>query len=451
LKNSQMRTDYDAIIVGGGPAGSTAAILLARAGWSVAVIEKQVFPRRKVCGECIAATNLSLLHELGIGLQFDSLAGSELRSVGLFAGEEMLQADLPAFAELLHPWGRALGREHLDTLLLERAAASGAQIWQPWTLKRMERDRNHGRICHVVNAELDATATVSAPVLIAAHGSWEPDPFAEQHKHRTHRNSDLFAFKGTFRDSRLAPGLLPVLAFPGGYGGMVLGDHDLLTFAFCPACPRHWPRKHTLHSTARAFVVRWQMRAWRRRGWPSGLSGPAFVCRGGPMAYSRSAMPPERRIRFLARASAWRSSRLGCCARCSFHAAARLSQISAVMKSAVTTLQIGAAASRLASVSPRCLRTSRCVLTPSARRCPCSDVGPHYSPSARGWVQKYVEWLKLTIFPNALRIDDRGRDFLLTHTPAAPSTRNQGRARNIRQRFCVRFQFSNCRFEMRSA
>ena len=42
-----MQHHYDIIIMGAGPAGSTAAILLARAGWSVALIEKQAFPRRK--------------------------------------------------------------------------------------------------------------------------------------------------------------------------------------------------------------------------------------------------------------------------------------------------------------------------------------------------------------------------------------------------------------------
>ncbi|MBC7734992.1 MAG: FAD-dependent monooxygenase, partial [Bacteriovorax sp.] len=60
-----MRTEFDAVIVGAGPSGSAAAILLARAGWAVALVEKQAFPRRKVCGECIAASNLPLLHALG--------------------------------------------------------------------------------------------------------------------------------------------------------------------------------------------------------------------------------------------------------------------------------------------------------------------------------------------------------------------------------------------------
>ena len=49
---------HDALIVGAGPAGSAAARLLAQAGWSVALVEKAEFPRRKVCGEFISATTI---------------------------------------------------------------------------------------------------------------------------------------------------------------------------------------------------------------------------------------------------------------------------------------------------------------------------------------------------------------------------------------------------------
>ncbi len=224
-----MQTDFDAIIVGGGPSGSTAAILLAQAGWSVALIEKQAFPRRKVCGECIAATNLPLLHALGIGDAFDALAGPELREVGLFVGDAALTAPLPPHAAP-HAWGRALGREHLDSLLVERAREAGATILQPCTVKRIARE-GASHICHAVDADHRET-TLGAPILIAAHGSWEPDPALED-KHRTQRASDLFAFKANYRNARLAPGLLPVLAFPGGYGGIVLGDHGRTTLAFC--------------------------------------------------------------------------------------------------------------------------------------------------------------------------------------------------------------------------
>src|SRR6185369_17271142 len=61
---------FDALVLGGGPSGATAALLLARAGWSVAVIEKSVFPRRKVCGEYVSGTSLPLFRDLGIEQQF---------------------------------------------------------------------------------------------------------------------------------------------------------------------------------------------------------------------------------------------------------------------------------------------------------------------------------------------------------------------------------------------
>ena len=69
-------------------------------------------------------------------------------------------------------------------------------------------------------------------MLIAAHGSWEADP-SQQHRHRPQRDSDLLAFKANYLDAQLEPGVLPVLAFPGGYGGIVVGDHARTTLAFC--------------------------------------------------------------------------------------------------------------------------------------------------------------------------------------------------------------------------
>ena len=51
----------DALIIGAGPAGSSAARLLARGGWSVALVEKTEFPRRKVCCEFISAATMPVL------------------------------------------------------------------------------------------------------------------------------------------------------------------------------------------------------------------------------------------------------------------------------------------------------------------------------------------------------------------------------------------------------
>ncbi len=223
-----MKTRYDAVIIGAGPAGSTAAILLAQAGWSVAIVEKQAFPRRKVCGECIAAPNLQLLDALGLDGTFHALAGAPLRRVALFAGRHQFYAELPAFAAGPHRWGKPLGREYLDTLLLQRAADAGATVLQPWTVRSVDGAPGDFR-CTATAA--GTNATLAAPVVIAAHGSWESPPYPQPQPAR--KPSDLFGFKANYRNSALAPGTLPVLALPGAYGGIVVGDHDTLTLACC--------------------------------------------------------------------------------------------------------------------------------------------------------------------------------------------------------------------------
>jgi 2-polyprenyl-6-methoxyphenol hydroxylase-like FAD-dependent oxidoreductase len=241
-----MRTDFDAVIVGAGPAGASAAILLARAGWSVAVIEKQTFPRRKVCGECIAASNLPLLEALGIGAAIDRAAGPELRKVALMCGERTVVADLPAALDEKHRWGRALGRETLDTLLLDRARAAGADVLQPWSAQAIEGAPGGWKV-RVRAIDSEATLTLRAPVAIAAHGSWEQLPSGRVRRRLARSRADLFAFKANFADAALAEGLLPVLSFAGGYGGMVVADRGITTLACCvrrdrlDACRRDSP------------------------------------------------------------------------------------------------------------------------------------------------------------------------------------------------------------------
>jgi len=232
-------TSFDAVIVGAGPAGASAAILLARAGWSVALVERQRYPRRKVCGECIAASNLPLLDALGIGDAFAAAAGAELRRVALMRGAQTLVAPLPAATGAAQPWGRALGREVLDTLLVEQARREGATVLQPWALHAIEGSPGAFR-CVVLSVDAGSLAAgaparreLAAPLVVAAHGSWEALPFERAERRAQRRPSDLFAFKANFRDAKIAPDLLPVLAFDGGYGGMVIADAGLATLACC--------------------------------------------------------------------------------------------------------------------------------------------------------------------------------------------------------------------------
>src|ERR1700693_4818415 len=95
-----MKTSHDAIIVGGGPSGATAAVLLAQAGWRVAVVEKTRFPRRKVCGEFISGTTWPLLRQLGVAGPLMEIAGPLVRRVGVYSGKTMVTAELSLATDL---------------------------------------------------------------------------------------------------------------------------------------------------------------------------------------------------------------------------------------------------------------------------------------------------------------------------------------------------------------
>ena len=223
---------FDAVVVGAGPAGSAVAIELARAGWSVALIEKQRFPRRKVCGECIAASNLPLLQALGLAKAFDVLAGPDLRQVTLMHGNTAVLADLPAAQHAHYPWGRALGRETLDTLLLEQAQAAGAAVYQPCALQSILGTPGAWH-CEVRMLDNQTLLRLRASVVVDAHGSWEDLPQERGVQRQARSAGDLFAFKANFGGSALPKGQISVLALDGGYGGMVASGAEMTTVACC--------------------------------------------------------------------------------------------------------------------------------------------------------------------------------------------------------------------------
>lgn len=245
----------DALVIGAGPAGASIAQGLARAGMSVMLVEKSAFPRRKVCGEFISAPTWPLLEILGVAGELSPQAGPPVHRVGLFAGETVLDSPMPP-AEGKTRWGSALGRHLLDTALLEAAARSGAQLRQPAVFAAMTREGGYHRA--TLESGRGDREEVLARVVVDAHGSWERiagnQPAA--------RPGDLLGFKARFTDARLAPGLMPLVLFPGGYGGLVETDSGMVSFSCCI-------RRDTLravrmsHSSAGAAVLQHAMRNCR--------------------------------------------------------------------------------------------------------------------------------------------------------------------------------------------
>ncbi len=111
----------DVLIVGAGPAGSTTALLLARAGRWVTIVERARFPRRKVCGEYLNAGALAALDALGL-LDAVRAVGSPLH------GTRLVATGAPPVTMTFARPALACARETLDALLLDAALAAGAQL-----------------------------------------------------------------------------------------------------------------------------------------------------------------------------------------------------------------------------------------------------------------------------------------------------------------------------------
>ncbi|MBC7450719.1 MAG: FAD-dependent oxidoreductase, partial [Cytophagales bacterium] len=70
-------TYFDVIILGAGPAGSTAALALQKSGLKVALLEKETFPRDKICGDALACVVERVLRQIDPALEQELLAFSQ--------------------------------------------------------------------------------------------------------------------------------------------------------------------------------------------------------------------------------------------------------------------------------------------------------------------------------------------------------------------------------------
>jgi geranylgeranyl reductase family protein len=120
-------TTWDALVVGGGPAGATAAYWLAAAGHRVLAVEKKRFPREKTCGDGLTPRAVKQLHDMGLAAPLShALRFDGLRSIAHDVTLELEWPEHPDFP----PYGYVVRRRDLDKMVADRAQAVGATVWQ---------------------------------------------------------------------------------------------------------------------------------------------------------------------------------------------------------------------------------------------------------------------------------------------------------------------------------
>lgn len=170
-------SDADVIVVGAGPAGSSAAHYLAAAGRSVILLEKATFPRDKVCGDGLTPRAVSELVRMGVPMRPEDgwMRNKGLRVVG---GGHTIHLPWPEI-ERYPSYGLAKARTGLDETLAHHARDGGATLIEGMNVTGPLVDDRTGRIVGVTARQVDSRGrkvpgederSFRAPVVIAADG-----------------------------------------------------------------------------------------------------------------------------------------------------------------------------------------------------------------------------------------------------------------------------------------
>jgi flavin-dependent dehydrogenase len=215
---------WDVLVAGAGPAGSTAARLLAARGVSVLLVDRAVFPRDKVCGCSLNGAAVDALARTGLGGLLDDLGAVPLTNL-----------DLRGFgrqADIQLPGGYALTRRAFDSALVDAAQQAGARF-RPGCVARLGQEQVDGWHVELKPTSAESPQTVHARVVLAADGL--DGGFLRDHPRFTPVSAPnskvglgLFA---EFPKAQLGDGEIRMTVGPQGYVGMLRMEDGLVAVA----------------------------------------------------------------------------------------------------------------------------------------------------------------------------------------------------------------------------
>lgn len=192
---------FDAIIIGGGPAGCAVGIRLAQNGFKTAILEKARFPRHKVCGEFFSPGSAAIWKQLGI---HEKLSAQMLK---IETGHVHFPGQKPFTLDLRTSQGPAfcLSRFSYDHLLLKFAAETGCEIFHETEALKITETAGE---CKVKTSSGEITANT---IIVAA---------GRDHRFQTKKPGGKIGFKRHFKSPNPPTGL-ELYFFSGGYLGLV--------------------------------------------------------------------------------------------------------------------------------------------------------------------------------------------------------------------------------------
>jgi flavin-dependent dehydrogenase len=220
------------VIAGGGPAGSSLAIRLAENGLPVVLVERETFPRQKLCGEFISPECLTHFESLGV-LDPMLASGGDRVSETIFYG--LNGTSISVSSKLFGSDALSLSRSAMDFILLERARSLGVTIYENSTIRNVDIGRN-GIDCLTIRTNDNMVDLQPSMVVDATGRSRAVTKLAARQRNGQARTKSetarLVGFKAHFRNAAVPRGRCEIYSFPGGYGGLSNVEDGLSNHCF---------------------------------------------------------------------------------------------------------------------------------------------------------------------------------------------------------------------------
>jgi len=227
------------VIVGAGPAGASLAIRLAKENFKVRLIERERFPRPKLCGEFISPECLRHFRDLDVFDEMLAAGGTRIAETVFYAPNGKSVGIPSEWFNQTEADALSLSRAMMDLCLLERAKAVGVEVLEECSVAGLlfEKDKISGVN---VRSKDGIVKEIAADFLIDATGrAGVLRKLAERERGRTkpknkdkERKTKLVGFKTHLENVNLADGVCEIYFFRGGYGGLSRVENNLANFCF---------------------------------------------------------------------------------------------------------------------------------------------------------------------------------------------------------------------------
>ena len=230
------------LVVGAGPAGASLAIRLAKQSYEVILVEREKFPRQKLCGEFVSPECLEHFRQLGVLDEMLSVGGDQISETVFYAPSGKSVAVPSKWFGATHKNALGISRAEMDFRLLEKCKALGVKVLEETSVIGLlfedeqvcgVKVKNKTNEIHEIAADLIVDATGRAGVLAKLSSKFKIQNSKLKIPNANSKiQNRLVGFKVHLENVRLEKGRCEIYFFPGGYGGLSYVENNRANHCF---------------------------------------------------------------------------------------------------------------------------------------------------------------------------------------------------------------------------